>query len=143
MLSDDLIQIPKRRKMLINLTSLIDVLFVLLLFMMVTTTFSTNTAVKVSLPDVKGESIPEHEKALEIAVTRDEKIVFNGSPVTLDKLPSQITFMTQVMKTGNPPVHFKVDKGVAYGFVLKVMSEIKKTGVQTIMAITETEEGKS
>ena len=141
MLKDDLLEIPRRRKRLINLTSLIDVMFILLLFLLITTTFSTNTAIKVNLPEVKGESVGEGAKGLDIAVTKDEKIAVNGQFVELTKLGGQVKSCLGQLNEKNPAIHFKVDKGVPYGFVLKVMAELQKTGVQTLMAITETEKG--
>lgn len=141
MLKEDLLEIPRRRKRLVNLTSLIDVMFILLLFLLITTTFSTNTAIKVNLPDVKGESVADGAKGLDIAVTKDEKVAVNGQFVELPKLEGIVKSSLERLNEKSPSVHFKVDKGVSYGFVLKVMTELQKTGVQTLMAITETEKG--
>lgn len=141
MLKDDLLEIPRRRKRFMNLTSLIDVMFILLLFLLVTTTFSTNSAIKVNLPEVKGDVTAESGKGFEIAVTKDEKIVLNGQTVELGRVKEQVESLLKNASDKKPSVNFKVDKGVAYGFVLKVMAEIKKTGIQTLVAITESQEG--
>ena len=141
MLKDDLLEIPRRRKRFMNLTSLIDVMFILLLFLLVTTTFSTNSTIKVNLPEVKGDVTAESGKGFEIAVTKDEKIVLNGQTVELGRVKEQVESLLKNASDKKPSVNFKVDKGVAYGFVLKVMAEIKKTGIQTLVAITESQEG--
>lgn len=143
MLKDDLLEIPKRRKRFMNLTSLIDVMFILLLFLLVTTTFSTNSAIKVNLPEVKGDVTAELGKGFEIAITKDEKVVLNGQEIQLAKIKEQVQNLLKNSQEKKPSVNFKVDKGVAYGFVLKVMAEIKKTGIQTLVAITESQEESS
>lgn len=141
MLKDDLLEIPKRRKRFMNLTSLIDVMFILLLFLLVTTTFSTNSAIKVNLPEVKGDVTAEAGKGFEIAVTKEEKVILNGQMVEITKIKERVENLLKTSQEKKPSVNFKVDKGVAYGFVLKVMAEIKKTGIQTLVAITESQEG--
>ena len=140
MLKEDLLEIPARRKRFMNLTSLIDVMFILLLFLLVTTTFSTNSAIKVNLPEVKGDVTAESGKGFEIAVTKEEKVILNGQTVEITKIREQVENLLKNSPEKKPSVNFKVDKGVAYGFVLKVMAEIKKTGIQTLVAITESQE---
>ncbi|MGZ8192953.1 MAG: ExbD/TolR family protein, partial [Methylobacter sp.] len=52
----------KREKLDITLISMIDVLFVLLLFFMVSTTFNRNTEVNIKLPEAEGAEAEEHPK---------------------------------------------------------------------------------
>lgn len=138
MLSDHLIEnVPRRRKLIINITSLIDVLFLLLIFFMVSSTFVQNTALKVSLPSVKGEIIIDKKKSLDVVITKKSEIFLNGSKVEFKEFKNRLKALTKNLKEQNPDIHFKVDEEVSYGFAVKVMGELKSSGIKTLMAITE------
>jgi biopolymer transport protein ExbD len=58
----------KREKLDITLISMIDVLFVLLLFFMVSTTFNRNTEVNIKLPEADGAEAEEHRKMVTLTI---------------------------------------------------------------------------
>lgn len=130
--------LPERKPLYINITSLIDVLFLLLIFFMVTSTFVKNSALKVALPDVKGEEfVVKDSKTIEVTVTKDKKIMVNNRETDIKNLKKDLLSLNKRSTKEKPPVHFNVDKGLDYGFVIKVMSLIKESGIKTIMAVTE------
>lgn len=83
-------QRKRREKVDITLISMIDVLFVLLLFFMVSTTFNRHTEVKIKLPEASGEEVERNPKS--VNVTIDEKGVYflmAGSDAQSRRLPDQ------------------------------------------------------
>ena len=62
----------------VNLTPLIDVVFLLLIFFMVTTTFSRDTRLLIDLPEAQGEAAPAPSGQIEIQVGRDGGYAVNG-----------------------------------------------------------------
>ena len=62
----------------INLTPLIDVVFLLLIFFMVTTTFTKETRLTVDLPEAQGVAQEEQQQQLEITISADGKYAING-----------------------------------------------------------------
>lgn len=62
----------------INLTPLIDVVFLLLIFFMVTTTFTRETRMLISLPEAEAESIAREEKVVELVVSKDGSYAVDG-----------------------------------------------------------------
>lgn len=62
----------------INLTPLIDVVFLLLIFFMVSTTFSRETQLSVNLPEADGEALPDVPSQIEIAVSLDGSYAVDG-----------------------------------------------------------------
>ena len=63
----------------INLTPLIDVVFLLLIFFMVTTTFTRETRMLISLPEAEGEPVAAEQQApLELVISRDGSYSVNG-----------------------------------------------------------------
>ncbi|UCG50553.1 MAG: biopolymer transporter ExbD, partial [Candidatus Latescibacterota bacterium] len=61
----------RKRSVILNVTSLIDVLFLLLIFFMVSTTFDKQTQLKVDLPKSSSELIREEKKVKKISITID------------------------------------------------------------------------
>ncbi len=62
----------------INLTPLIDVVFLLLIFFMVTTTFTKETRLTVDLPEAQGVAQEQEQEQLEITISADGKYAING-----------------------------------------------------------------
>jgi len=75
----------KRRKIDITLISMIDVLFVLLLFFMVSTTFSRQTQVKIKLPEANGAEA-EQQESVELIINADGVYYLKGA----DGLPHEL-----------------------------------------------------
>ena len=67
-----------REELAINMTPLIDVVFLLLIFFMVTTTFSRETRLLVSLPEARAEAAESNPTQIEIIVARDGSFSING-----------------------------------------------------------------
>jgi biopolymer transport protein ExbD len=137
MLNEDLAIPPRRKRIYINITSLIDVLFLLLIFFMVSSTFVKNSALKVSLPSVEGDVAPEPRKSISITVSRDRKIALNGSIVKRAELEERIRELVSELEEKNPATHFKVDRGVDYGFAVELMGALRAAGIETLMAVTD------
>jgi len=80
----------KREKLDITLISMIDVLFVLLLFFMVTTTFNHNTQVNIKLPEAKGEDGQENPKMITLIIDEEGTYYLKGE----DGLPHELVNQT-------------------------------------------------
>jgi|TARA_B110000090_G_C13229591_1_gene388037 biopolymer transport protein ExbD len=74
------VKFPRRpqRDNSINLTPLIDVVFLLLIFFMVTTTFTRETRMLISLPEAEAESIANEQKIVELVVSKDGSYAVDG-----------------------------------------------------------------
>jgi len=79
-------QRKKRENVDITLISMIDVLFVLLLFFMVSTTFNKNTEVNIKLPEAEGTEATEHPKTVSLVIDADGIYSLIGE----DGLPHQL-----------------------------------------------------
>ncbi|WP_415888295.1 ExbD/TolR family protein [Neptuniibacter sp. SY11_33] len=74
---------PRQRveEVSVNLTPLIDVVFLLLIFFMVSTTFTKETHLDVDLPEASGESVVKEIEVLEILITDEGHYSVNGKPL--------------------------------------------------------------
>ncbi len=80
---------PKGRRILeLGITPLIDIIFLLLIFFMLTSSFITHEGIRVELPVTRSPHALSTAKVLEITVLRDGGILLSGRPVTLSGLES-------------------------------------------------------
>jgi biopolymer transport protein ExbD len=79
-------QRKKREKVDITLISMIDVLFVLLLFFMVSTTFNRHTEVKIKLPEADGAEAEQYPKMVTLTIDADGTYYLTGD----DGLPHEL-----------------------------------------------------
>lgn len=121
----------------LQLTSLIDVVFLLLIFFMVSTSFVDFTRrLDIELPEAKSSAEVVEKKAFLIEVGVEKRITLNGKTVLLDDLESRLK---AGVKSGKfkPSLTIKADKRLDYGYVIKVMGLISEAGVRDISLATK------
>ena len=79
-----------RGELSINITPLIDVVFLLLIFFMVTTTFSRETRLLINLPEANAELVESQSAQIEIIVAREGNYVINGRPLVDNRFETLI-----------------------------------------------------
>ncbi len=119
-----------RRKVLINITSLIDVLFLLLIFLMVSSTFLEQPGIKLELPQAESAALVEQKEYI-LFVDKESKIFLNKIEVTLADLEARLKQVLPQMKEGS--LILKADQDVSHGFVVKIMDVAKKSGVKKLI----------
>jgi biopolymer transport protein ExbD len=128
-----------KRPPIIRVINLVDVLFILLIFFIATTTFraTSPTAVKLVLPEAKTAEEVGREKVdrLNIAVGSDETIYLDNKPVALSVLEKAL----RDAKEKNPKiqVQFSADKTVSYGTVVAIVDAARSAGIPDITAFTK------
>lgn len=70
----------------INITPLIDVVFLLLIFFMVSTTFTKETHLDIDLPEASGEPVPDEKQQIEIVINAQGGFAVNGQSLVNKKL---------------------------------------------------------
>lgn len=127
----------QRRKVLINITSLIDVLFLLLIFFMVSSTFLEQPGIKLELPEAQSAVVVE-QKDYTLFVDRDGKMYLNDDEVSLSNLGELIQRNLPKMKDG--ALILKADQNVTHGLVVRVMDVAKRSGVKKLIIGTKIQE---
>jgi biopolymer transport protein TolR len=122
----------------INVTPLVDVMLVLLIIFMVTAPM-LSMGIDVNLPKVKSKSVDVTEEKLVLSINESKEIYLNKTRLPLGDLNSKLAaiFANRIDRE----VFLRADKNVPYGFVVEVMSEIRKAGVDKLGMITEPPEG--
>jgi len=118
----------------INVTPLVDVVLVLLIIFMVTAPM-LQMGIDVNLPKVKSKSIDVTEEKLVLTITGAKEIYINKNRISLSDLRIKLEniFSSRIDRE----IFMRADKSIPYGFVIDVMSEVRKAGVDKLGMITE------
>ena len=125
--------VKKRRAPSIIIVSLVDVLTILLIFFVVSTTFKKDQPeVQINLPESKtAAAVP----AL-ITVDQNDEIKLDGRAVSADDLESAVRDLPATRKSS---LALQADKKASYGTIIKVMDALKLAGVKNLPAFTREE----
>jgi biopolymer transport protein ExbD len=117
----------------IIIVSLIDILIVLLIFMMVTTTFRTQPAVKLVLPESSQPREGASEANLVVTVTPRPPYFYLGQ---VQVTPQELLAQLNARKAANPHVvlSIRADTEAPWGKIVTVMDAAKAAGVRTASA---------
>lgn len=117
----------------LDIAPLIDIVFLLLVFFMLTSTFLVPEAVELQLPESETAEIND-TPAVTVTLDAQGKITLNGEPVTLDGLrPAIAPLLTERETT---PVTLKSDARTQVQLLLKVMDQIRAAGGSNIALAT-------
>ena len=113
----------------INMGPLIDMVFILLIFFVVTTNFNRQTGVDVSKPKAQS-AISQGQKTLLIGISREGTIHVHGRQVSFERLPTIIG--TEVTKDPALTVVIIADQDAAIGKAIQVMDKCAMAGAEKV-----------
>lgn len=117
----------------INISPLIDMVFILLIFFIVTTTFVEETGVEVDKPEA-ASSISLEKQSIMIAITADNKVIYGGQEIGLSGVRSVVRRLT---KADDSPVILQVDRTVSSEMLVRVIDESKLGGAKKVSLSTD------
>jgi len=117
-----------------ELTSLIDVVFILVLFFAVSTSFQHERRVlKLTLPSSK--SIETPKKSITISIDRNQRIYWNGKRISEATISKRVQHVME--QTPNHPIILQADKVTPYLRVVSVLDAIRNSGCTSVMLETK------
>jgi biopolymer transport protein ExbD len=113
----------------INMTPLIDMVFIILIFFIVTSSFVKETGVQVQRPNAK-TAIRQEQGNILIAVTEDGRVWLDGKPVDIRSLRRAVARL----HAENPEASAVIlaDAGSRTGVVVQAMDQARLAGVQNV-----------
>ncbi len=117
----------------INVTPFVDVMLVLLIIFMVTAPMMVQ-GVNVKLPVASASPLGKENQHLVISIKQNHMVYINDQLVDIDFLTQKLAKIIENLN--KPDVYLRADKNVDYGFVVDVMSKIKKAGVDNLGMVT-------
>lgn len=123
----------------VNLIAFIDVLLVILIFLMLSTTYSRFTELQVTLPTADAEKMRDRPGEIIVAVSADGRYVVNRTPVegrSVELLAAALTAASSGLK--EPIVIISADASAAHQTVINVMDAARRAGMARLTFATQT-----
>ena len=132
----------KRRSggtLVLEITPLIDVVFLLLIFFMLATSFDERSAFKIDLPKSTAAKTKSTLKEVQVLVDKDRNVYVrytNNSGKSQNEKLDLTNFVSVVSEklnnSENKDVIISADKDIDYGFIVEIMSLLKESGASAI-----------
>lgn len=116
----------------IELAPMIDCIFILLIFFIVTSVFVKDPGIEVERPNVSGAQVVNRNSVL-IAISEDNTIYFDGHPIEVAEVAQHVK---QAVFDEDTPVIIRADTAADHGIFAAVYAEAKKAGVARVQFST-------
>ncbi len=126
----------KRRAPSIIIVSLVDILTILLIFFVVSTTFKKDQPeVQINLPDSKtATSAPAEMEHAIVSVSGEDEVKLDGRVIPVEELEKAVSELPPTRKSS---LALQADKKATFGTIIKVMDALKLAGVKNLPAFTQ------
>ncbi len=126
----------KRRAPAIIIVSLVDILTILLIFFVVSTTFKKDQPeVNINLPESKtGSAKPAELEHAIVSVDAADGLKLDGETIAVDQLREAVMNLPTERKSS---IVLKADQKASFGIIIKVMDALKLAGVKNLPAFTQ------
>lgn len=126
---------PRQIGLQFNITPLIDIVFLLIIFFLVASHFVRSENVEaVELPDATAAQQDDDAtpNRLTITVLADGTMKVNGRAITLDELPTLLISLVEGKKSKEPEVRIRADRSVQWRVTEPIMLECAKLGLLNV-----------
>ena len=111
----------------VNLTPMLDVVFIMLIFFIVTTSFIKESGVEIERPDAAAAT-PRPEVQVLVAITPEGAVWVDGKPVDVHRIGQQVAGML----SEDGAVVIQADRASTTGLLIEVMDRLKHAGVEQV-----------
>jgi biopolymer transport protein ExbD len=125
----------RRSSLALNLTPLIDIVFLLLVFFMLTAHFIEDQAVSIELPEAQNSSASEDPGYVEVAMTPDGQLLVDGFPTPLESLEE--TLRGALHAPQKRYVRLRGDTAAQFGLGVRIIDAARAAGAESLDIMTE------
>ena len=119
----------------INITPLVDILFLLIIFFTVTTTFATTGGIDVDLPESRSQSQVENVQKLFVTIDRKGDAFIEGERMSGAELKERFQKLSKERE--NALVIIQADRSTAHGRVVTIMDLARAEGLKRLAIATQ------
>ncbi|WP_355661445.1 ExbD/TolR family protein [Halomonas salifodinae] len=119
----------------VNLTPMLDVVFIMLIFFIVTTSFIKESGVEIQRPESSAAS-PQADAQVMVAITAEGAVWVDGRAVDRHRVGDSVAGLV----SGDGSVVIQADREAATGLLIEVMDRIREAGVEQV-AVAATRSG--
>jgi biopolymer transport protein ExbD len=130
----------KREEPEINFIPLIDLLLVILIFLMVTTTYSKYAELQINLPEASAEKAPDRPQVINIGVDNAGKYAVNSTPVAFSSVEAFSNLLRDTAAASSmkdPVIAIGADAGATHQAVVNIMEAARLVGFTKISFTTQ------
>lgn len=117
----------------INITSLIDVVFMLVIFFMLSSSFN-KSSIPISLPSSENSIQSSDTESIRVTISKEKIIFLNDSITSIKNLSSESQKLLTSFGTRNAVLYS--DENVSLGFMISVIDELTKSGIENVSVKT-------
>jgi biopolymer transport protein ExbD len=130
--------VRKRRAPSIIIVSLVDILTILLIFFVVSTTFKKDQPeVQINLPESKtATNAPAELEHAILTVSENDEIKLDGKTIAVEDLEGAVRNLSETRRSS---LALQADKKASFGIIVKVLDALKLAGVKNLPAFTRGE----
>ncbi len=119
----------------LNLTPLIDIVFLLLVFFMLTAHFIEEESIAIDLPDAQSSDASKENEFVEVVVTHEGKLLVEGLPAKADDL--ERTLAGALHAPNKRFIRLKGDHKAQFGVAVRVIDAARTAGAESLDILTE------
>jgi len=128
----------KKQEIAVNLTPLIDVVFLLLIFFMVSTSFTRETQIKLDLPKASVEPLDSKPESLEISIDKEGRFFINGKGLVNESIETLKKAIAPLIENNsNIAVIISADANTPYQSVVTAMDAASQLGISNLKMATQ------
>lgn len=121
----------------INITPLIDVVFLLLIFFMVSTTFERESEIRITLPEASEEQAEAKPDFILVRIDAQGQIYIDDDPLLNNRVSTiHAALQEQARGVTDLPVIIRADAQVSHQMVIKVMDAARRSGLVNVTFAT-------
>ena len=124
----------RRVKAQAGLTAMIDIIFLLLIFFVLSSSFVLQPAIQIKLPKTLTSQLPVR-KEIVVIIARDNRVFINNKLTKYTDIFAQFQKESRIQPNGT--VVIRADRDASHGFVVKVMDVVKQAGFPNLAIATE------
>src|SRR5947208_15366010 len=130
--------VRKRRAPLMIIVSLVDIVIILLIFCVVSTTFKKDQPeVQINLPESKtAKKLPAELEHVIVSIDQNDEIKLDGRAISVDELETAVRDLPEARKSR---LALQADRKASFGTIIKIMDALKVGGVRNLPAFTREE----
>lgn len=119
----------------VDLTPLIDVVFILLIFFILSANFTDESSIRVDRPSASSSEVSQENTTFNVSIDENGAIWFDHKTTTLSQL--QLQLKSRVLFSENSNAVVNADKNIDTGKLIDVVDVIRNSGVKSVAIATQ------
>ncbi len=128
-------EFKRRAGQVLNLTPLIDIVFLLLVFFMLTAHFIEDQAIDIQLPEAQSSQPSKEDDTVEVVLLPSGELLVDGQAASLENLEE--TLRGALHAPNKHFVRLKGDQAAAFGTGVKIIDAARNAGAESLDILTE------